>query len=252
MKTCRVDSASLRPGVCIVGRSAGQGVLGRDVPDTGVHGVPLLRNDLSLPEDADVEVRAEIVATTFPSGTVDIDEFGGIGTSGAPNGLHYVLYRLWVNGVASGVDIGFGPGVARALIAIGADHRPTLPAPLNMRGNGARVATAGRVTPVMWPTLDLSETDDVRFAFPAQAPTDAAGAADVLATVDVTVEARQGADAGAAAMLVGLPMVGRDFALQRVRAGAPGVTYLLRAEATFAPSGRRALAVAYLPVRRLA
>ncbi len=257
-RTCIVDSVPPRPGACRVAVFWGQGVLAADIPATGVHGAPLLRNDLSLPEDAGVEVRAQLLANTFPAGTLDFDDYGGVGTTGAPNGMHYLLYRLVVAGVPSADDIGFGPGVARAVIAIGTDYRPTTPPPAAMRASGRRVAMGGRVTPARWPSLDLAETDDVLLDFTnAMAAPDmrllrSTAPEDILATVEVTIEPRQGADTAAAAMLVGQPLVARSYALQRLRAGVPGVTYLLRAVGTLAPSGRQVVATAFVKTERLA
>ena len=114
--SCRVDSSPLIAGAVVVG-DAGHGVLGSEVPAGGQHGASILYNDLSLPADANREVRA--LVTAWPaSGTLFVYEDGSF-TFSAPDGAYSFQYQLYVDGVPVGspatVALQIGAGGAAAL-----------------------------------------------------------------------------------------------------------------------------------------
>jgi hypothetical protein len=94
---------------------AGHGVRGADVPSTGTDGPSALYPCLTLPADADVEVRGYI--TRWPElGVLEIAEDGGFIYVGATD---YFEFRLHADGVASTEDIGFGAGIVRVSLGVG-------------------------------------------------------------------------------------------------------------------------------------
>lgn len=92
----RVDSASLIAGALVCG-NRGLGVLGADVPSSGDNGPGYLFNDLSLPADANREVRGLIVAPPA-AGTFLAYEDSSFEFYGAPDGVYSFTYRLFVDG----------------------------------------------------------------------------------------------------------------------------------------------------------
>lgn len=77
------------------------GVLGSEIPSAGPNGAGYLYNDLTLPADANKEVRGQIV--TWPSaGTLKAYEDSSFEFSGAPDGNYSFEYQLYVDGVAVG------------------------------------------------------------------------------------------------------------------------------------------------------
>jgi len=101
----RVSTTSLISGAMVVG-DVGHGVLGSDVPSTGDAGAGYLYNDLSLPADANKEVRGEIV--TWPThGDLVADENSAF--SYTPDhdyvGADNFEYQLYVDGVAIGSPV---------------------------------------------------------------------------------------------------------------------------------------------------
>lgn len=90
----------------------GLGVLGSEVPSTGDDGAGFLYNDLSLPADANKEVRGEIVSLPA-TGTLFVYEDSSFDWEGgaAPDSF---TYRLWVDGVDDGTAV---VDLASALIA---------------------------------------------------------------------------------------------------------------------------------------
>lgn len=96
----RIDTAELISGAYVIGET-GLGVLGSDVPSTGLYGASYLYNDLTLPADASKEVRGLIV-TPPSAGTFYAWEDGSFSLVGAPDGVYTFVYRLYVDGVDLG------------------------------------------------------------------------------------------------------------------------------------------------------
>lgn len=79
----------------------GLGIRGALVPATGVNGPSYLFNDLSLPADADKEVRGLILVPPS-AGVWFAYEDGSFSFTGAPDGIYTVPYTLY----ADGADLG--------------------------------------------------------------------------------------------------------------------------------------------------
>ena len=95
---------ALVPGAYHYG-GGGLGVLGSEVPSSGLHGASYLFNDLSLPADAGKEVRG-LVETPPSAGTWFAWEDGSFSLVGAPDGEYTFTYRLYVDGVDAGTATG--------------------------------------------------------------------------------------------------------------------------------------------------
>lgn len=110
------DSAELIAGAWLSSAYAGHGILGDQVPSTGTDGAPPLYQALSLPADAAKEVRG--LVTRWPTnGLLDIGEDGAFTYTG---GSDYFDWRLYVDGPASNTDIGYGAGISRVTLDVGA------------------------------------------------------------------------------------------------------------------------------------
>jgi hypothetical protein len=110
------DSTELIPGAWLSSLYAGHGVRGDAVPSTGVDGPAPLYPCISLPADAAVELRAYV--TLWPTlGTLDIAEDSSFIYTGAAD---YFEFRLYADGVAATAEIGYGPGVVRVALNVGA------------------------------------------------------------------------------------------------------------------------------------
>jgi hypothetical protein len=96
----RIDTAELIAGAYVVGET-GLGVLGSAIPSDGLDGASFLYNDLSLPADADKEIRG-LILTPPGSGTFYAWEDGSFTLVGAADGVHTFDYRLFVDGVDMG------------------------------------------------------------------------------------------------------------------------------------------------------
>lgn len=96
------------------------GVLGADVPAAGADGPGYLYAALSLPADAAKAVRGPI--TRWPSGALTVYEDSSFTYIGATD---YALYALYVDGVASSVDVGHGPGIGRFDLLVGSTSELT-------------------------------------------------------------------------------------------------------------------------------
>lgn len=105
----RFDS-SLIPSAYHLG-NRGLGVLAALVPASGESGPGYVYNDLTLPDDADKEVRGYVESTTLPGGTLTTYEDTSFGVVGAPDGTYTITYGLYVDGV----DL----GTANATVNIG-------------------------------------------------------------------------------------------------------------------------------------
>jgi hypothetical protein len=109
------DTTELVPAGWLASLYAGYGVRGADVPSSGTDGPSALYPCLSLPADADVEVRGYV--TRWPvAGTLDLAEDGSFVYTGSSD---YFEFRLHADGPASAVDIGFGPGIVRVSLGVG-------------------------------------------------------------------------------------------------------------------------------------
>lgn len=106
----RVDTASLIPGALVVG-NRGLGVLGSSVPANGTNGASFLFNDLSLPSDANKEIRGLVTAPPT-AGDFFAWEDGSFTLLNAPDGTHSFTYRLYEDGADK--------GTATSTITIGA------------------------------------------------------------------------------------------------------------------------------------
>lgn len=94
--------------------AAGLGCRGDAVPSEGVDGPGYLYIGLVLPADAAKEVRGPI--TRWPSGTLTVYENSAFDYVGPSD---YALYQLYVDGVASSADIGYGPGIGQIDFGVG-------------------------------------------------------------------------------------------------------------------------------------
>jgi len=94
---------------------ASLGCRGDAVPAAGLDGPGYLFAGLSLPADAAVEVRGPI--TRWPAGPLVVYEDSALDYLGATD---YALYQLYADGVASTTDIGYGPGIGRIDLLVGA------------------------------------------------------------------------------------------------------------------------------------
>ena len=97
----RVDSSSWVSGAIVVGEP-GLGVLGSEVPSSGDAGPAPLYNDITLPTDNNVEVRAELL--TLPSaGTLTMAEDSSFewpaSGESVPDGTYTATYRVYRDGV---------------------------------------------------------------------------------------------------------------------------------------------------------
>lgn len=98
----RIDTSEWISGALLIGNT-GLGVIGSLIPSEGDNGAALAYNDLSLPADADKEIRIEIL--TRPSaGTLFVNEDTSFTFSG-PDGAYSFSYRLYVDGVATGSPV---------------------------------------------------------------------------------------------------------------------------------------------------
>lgn len=119
--SCRVDTAPLLPGACVVSLYAGHGIRGDAIAATGEHGASPIYNDLSLPADAAKEYRWAITVPPA-SGALDPAEDGSYTytpPTGATNLTATYTYRLWEDGVDIGtatetIVLGSGSGSAYA------------------------------------------------------------------------------------------------------------------------------------------
>lgn len=111
---------SLVPGAFHFGGS-GLGVRGDLVPSEGSDGPGYLYPGLALPADAAKEVRGLI--TRWPSGALVVHENSSFTYTGATD---HALYQLYVDGVASSIDIGYGAGIGRFDLSVGASTSGTL------------------------------------------------------------------------------------------------------------------------------
>lgn len=118
MNYVRSDSASLVPGRAVSSLYPGLGILGANVPATGLHGPSPLLNDLvSLPADLAVQLR--LVVTVRPVGLSYfwMDEDGSIVAMGAPGSYPFTV-RLYADGVDRGtttITLNFGSVVTASV-----------------------------------------------------------------------------------------------------------------------------------------
>ena len=143
----RVDTVSLIPGALVCGHR-GLGVRGSQVPASGDAGAGFLYNDLSLPADADKEVRGLII-TPPAAGTLVVNEDSSF-TFAAPDGVYSFVYRLFVDGA----DL----GTATVTLAVGVVAQyahPTADA-----ATGAWIASTGSD---LFAMLDEAAADDADY-----------------------------------------------------------------------------------------
>lgn len=97
-----------------------------------------------------------------------------------------------------------------------------------------------------WLPLDVDESDYVPVDFADKIGEDA----DTIASVVVTCEALDGADAAASTRISGAADVSGTLVRQLVAGALANVTYLIRFRATLTPSGRVVVIAGRLPVVR--
>lgn len=115
MSSWLCDSSELISSSWLTSLYEGHGVLGADIPSTGLDGPSALYDAVTLPGDAAKEIRGLI--TRWPvSGTLTIAEDGAFTYTGTSD---YFDFALYVDGVASTTDIGYGAGVCRIFLAVG-------------------------------------------------------------------------------------------------------------------------------------
>jgi hypothetical protein len=118
----RADTAQLLGASLLASTVPGLGVRADAIPSGGTDGPAFLFPCVSLPTDAAVEIRALI--TRWPTlGTLVPQENGAFTYTGATD---YFDFRLYIDGVASTVDIGFGPGIGRVLLNVNLAPSTTL------------------------------------------------------------------------------------------------------------------------------
>lgn len=103
--TMRVSTTPLITGAMVIG-DVGLGVIGSEVPSSGDDGAGYLYNDITLPDDANKEIRGYI--TTWPTdGTLYAYEDSSFIYWPNPSfvGTDTFLYQLYIDGVASGSPI---------------------------------------------------------------------------------------------------------------------------------------------------
>ncbi len=139
----------------------GLGLPGADVPAGGTDGASVLYPCITLPGDAAVEVFAQL--TRLPTlGTLVFGEDGSFDYTGATD---YFEFRLWVDGVASTTDIGYGAGIARVSLAVGSGvsiepaaqqlvvtgHAPTVAQQSTLSPAAQQISVAGGVPSISQP-----------------------------------------------------------------------------------------------------
>lgn len=106
------DTTERIPGSWGCSRHAGFGVLAENIPSGGGSGPSTLFGCVSLPADAGKEICGTV--TRWPASPLPLEEDGSLVYTGSPD---YFEFRLYVDGVASTTDIGFGPGISRITLA---------------------------------------------------------------------------------------------------------------------------------------
>lgn len=275
MTSVRVDTGPLIAGACVVSAYAGHGIRGADVPSTGLNGAGPIYGCITLPADADVELR--LLVETVPAGLTSFGygEADDVLATG-PDGAHVGAGRLFADGVDRGavpITITFGSGTSlggdAALDGIAAGGGVST-APAVVSGGatldgidaggqvqgyvepslliGPRTVIVGKLnTPTKLDALDLAEVEDITFRFHKMLRT-----GERLIGVSATAEASIGIDPNTAPLVVAgsLRKASTDAQLRVDGALAvPGVTYLLRCTA-IADSGRHLVGAALLKVRR--
>lgn len=113
----RIDTTDWISGDLVIGNT-GLGVLGSNIPSSGANGSSILYNDLSLPADANKEIRALILSEPS-AGTLFVHEDGSFSFINAPNGTYYFTYQLYVDGVSTGSPATVTLNVGSTLLATG-------------------------------------------------------------------------------------------------------------------------------------
>lgn len=97
----------------------GLGVLAENIPATGDSGGSFLYPTVALPADNGKEICGRI--TTWPTGgTLVAEENGAFAYAPTGSGPDFFEYQLIVAGVASTTDIGYGAGIGRVSLQVGA------------------------------------------------------------------------------------------------------------------------------------
>lgn len=158
------DSSELISGAWLTSGYEGHGVLGGNIPSTGLDGPSALYGAVTLPGDAAKEIRGLI--TRWPvSGTLTIAEDGAFTYTGTSD---YFDFALYVDGVASTPDIGYGAGVCRIFLAVGSGG--SFSGSLSL----ASLAVAGLFAGVI-PDAPIKPIRKTRYIPTGSVPGDAAG-----------------------------------------------------------------------------
>lgn len=123
------------------------GTPGAQVPSEGLSGPGYLYAGLSLPADAAVEVRGPI--TRWPAGSLTVYEDSSFSYTGPTD---FALYRLYQDGVASTTNIGYGSGIGRIELSIGANSTLSGTASLGAitASGGLAGASSGATAAEVW------------------------------------------------------------------------------------------------------
>lgn len=162
----RIDPAEWISGAYVVG-GTGLGELGSDIAATtasGEDGAGILFNDLDLPGDEGKEIRALILSVPA-SGVLFVNEDGSFTLTGAADGSYSFTYRLYVDGVASTEDIGYGAGVGRVTIAIGDQSTMSgVAAMQDIEASGGMLVLQGTIVSPPFRSLDRALLADTLIA----------------------------------------------------------------------------------------
>lgn len=120
MSYVRISATSWIVGLVLVGNT-GLGVLGSAIPSSGTDGSSFLYNDITLPADANKQIRA-LILTRPSAGTLFVYEHGGFIFFGAPDGTYTFTYQVYADGVTTGspatVTLNVGSGVSASINSV--------------------------------------------------------------------------------------------------------------------------------------
>lgn len=112
-----LHGSSLIAGAHVFG-GGGLGTLAESIPATGERGAGYAYKGLSFPADNGKEIRGQVIAPPS-SGAFFAYNDTSYTLIGAADGPYWFDWKLWVDGVPSAVDIGYGAGIARVFLQVG-------------------------------------------------------------------------------------------------------------------------------------
>ena len=253
---------TLVPGAYHYG-GGGLGVRGDAVPSTGAAGPGYLYTGLGLPADAAKEVRG--IITRWPAGTLTASEDSSFSYAGPTD---YALYQLFVDGQASNTDIGYGAGIGRFGLLVGAGSPAQITGSITMADSapsGVIYTTTGGVASPGYLLIsprrkleitvhsvanfefdvkDPEERVRVGFDFASLIPAIAGSPAPTI----VASQASGTADSTPSAVLDGSVSISGTKVLQWVSGGLDSANYRLRCKA-YGPNGELFVLAGILPVK---